>query len=82
MNIEWTKTGRNFIRGEFKDLYDNECSVQQSSLATEHAIWLGCNSAKFDCNNIPYGTRMHLTKEMARDLATILLKFATTGELK
>lgn len=32
-------------RFDFTDLYGVECSVQESSLATDHAIWLGVNDA-------------------------------------
>lgn len=38
-------TDRGFSRIEFKDRYDCECSIQKSSLATEHAIWFGINDA-------------------------------------
>lgn len=44
MQIENTQRG--FGRGEFKDLYGDECSIQKSSLATEDAIWLGISKAK------------------------------------
>lgn len=43
MVIELTRRG--FARGEFIDLYGSECSIQESSLATEAALWLGINSA-------------------------------------
>jgi hypothetical protein len=35
------KTNRGFELIEFADLYDNKCSLQKSSLATEDAIWFG-----------------------------------------
>jgi hypothetical protein len=35
------KTERGFDLIEFKDRYDAACSLQQSSLASESAIWLG-----------------------------------------
>lgn len=37
------KTKRGFGRIEFKDYEGIECSLQQSSLATTNAIWLGMN---------------------------------------
>ena len=40
-----TKTNRGFNINLFKDRYNNECSLQKSSLGTEHAIWLGINDA-------------------------------------
>ena len=39
--IEFGNTERGFSLGEFKDRYGVSCSIQQSSLATENAIWLG-----------------------------------------
>ena len=37
------KTERGFYRMEFKDRNSVDCSLQQSSLALEDCIWLGCN---------------------------------------
>jgi len=44
-NIEMKRTERGFEIGEFTDYYGVKCSIQQSSLATMNAIWLGCNDA-------------------------------------
>lgn len=77
--IEWRKTERGFERGEFKDHYGEDCSIQQSSLATEDAIWLGRN---VEVSDKAAGARMHLTREMAGELAQILLRFSYTGELR
>jgi len=41
-----TKTERGFPLGKFNDLYDQKCSIQQSSLATENALWLGLDNAE------------------------------------
>jgi len=40
------KTERCFSYYMFADLYGNSCSIQASSLATKHAIWLGIENAK------------------------------------
>jgi hypothetical protein len=40
------KTERGFRKAEFIDHYGEGCSVQESSLATEAAIWLGIDSPK------------------------------------
>jgi len=40
-----TKTQRGFEKVEFKDLYGCACSLQESSLATERAIWVGIDDA-------------------------------------
>ena len=45
IEIEVGKTGRGFDLIEFVDRYDCKCSLQESSLATEAAIWFGCNDA-------------------------------------
>ena len=37
------RTGRGFPRVVDRDLYGQEWSIQDSSLATEPAIWLGCS---------------------------------------
>lgn len=39
-------TERGFALIEFQDRYDNKCSLQKSSLATEDAVWFGLDSAK------------------------------------
>jgi hypothetical protein len=41
-----TKTNRGFSIVKFTDRYDNQCSLQQSSLAEEKAIWLGSHDPK------------------------------------
>jgi hypothetical protein len=38
-------THRGFALIEFTDLYGAECSIQKSSLATDHCIWFGVNEA-------------------------------------
>lgn len=38
-------TNRGFHSIEFKDKYERSCSLQESSLATEPAIWLGVDDA-------------------------------------
>jgi len=44
--IEMGRTRRGFASGEFTDRYDNKCSIQESSLATEATIWLGIDDPK------------------------------------
>lgn len=39
------KTARGFSLIEFSDLYNTACNIQDSSLATECAIWLGVEKA-------------------------------------
>ena len=39
MNKKTTKQGFDYI--EFEDRYEQKCSLQESSLADERAIWLG-----------------------------------------
>ena len=82
--IAFDRTGRGFSVGTFFDRYRQECSVQDSSLATECCIWLGVD------RNIPpaYGgegkevnARMHLTRELAANLMVVLQRFIDTGSV-
>ncbi len=92
--MEIAKTQRGFALIEFKDFYDVECSLQKSSLATEDAIWFGCNDANprqcvqgVGWQAIPMpssyvaDTRMHLTREQVAELLPYLTRFVETGEL-
>lgn len=81
MPLELKPTNRGFLRGEFKDAYGEECSIQESSLATEDCIWLGCDHETVDPQGRPCGARMHLTQQMVADLLPLLHHFVETGEL-
>ncbi|CAE7860188.1 unnamed protein product [Symbiodinium microadriaticum] len=48
--MEMTQTHRGFEHGAFKDLNENECSIQDSSLATAAAIWIGVDDANPRCS--------------------------------
>lgn len=41
MEIKKSKTNRHFNIMEFEDRYGHKCSIQESSLAEEAAIWFG-----------------------------------------
>lgn len=43
--MKFKRTARGFSSYEFNDRYNEECSLQESSLATEAAIWFGINDA-------------------------------------
>jgi len=45
MKFNKTFTCRGFRLIKFKDLYEAECSIQKSSLATDDAIWVGVTDA-------------------------------------
>ncbi len=79
--IRWLSTERGFGRGEFFDFYGEACSVQESSSADQKCVWLGCDHETFDHQCRPCGARMHLTREMAREIGEILLRFADSGKL-
>ena len=72
-SIELHRTPRGFRLGTFMDRYGISCSIQESSLATEPALWLGT-----DDNG---QGRMHLTRTMARELSELLAHFAEHGVL-
>lgn len=84
-------TGRGFSIINFADITGRACSLQKSSLATEDAIWFGCDDAE------PYvmedglkkfislpkdsscNTRMHLTISDMEMLLPILIDFSQAG---
>lgn len=73
---------RGFQRGSFRDRYGADCSIQESSLATEACIWLGCDRETVDpATGHGIGARMHLTQAMAAELIPLLQYFVETGEL-
>lgn len=43
--MNFTKTARGFSIVRFDDIYNVECSIQKSSLATDDAIWIGVDDA-------------------------------------
>jgi len=93
--MKMKKTERGFRIAEFEDRYGSECSIQESSIATEDCIWLGPNSPNpqrmIEGKNgwhpveLPEGTscttRMHLTREQVSDLLPFLQHFVKTGYL-
>lgn len=79
--IAWTNTERGLRIGHFKDRYEANASIQKSSLAFEDCIWLGADDIAKAPGCEPQNRRMHLTRDMAGELARVLQKFADTGEL-
>ena len=92
MGLTINKTNRGFERIEFTDRYGVPCSLQQSSLATEDAIWLGCNDASprhlvpgqgwqpvLMPDSYVANTRMHLTREQVAELVPLLQRWLDTG---
>ncbi len=89
-----TKTERGFHVVNFIDRYGVPCSLQESSLATEEAIWFGCNNANPRHLVIGKGyvpvvmpeayvadTRMHLNRKQVAALLPHLKKFVEKGEI-
>jgi hypothetical protein len=73
---------RGFQKGKFKDRYGADCSIQESSLATEACIWLGCDHETIHGKTGERcGARMHLTQAMVSELIPLLQHFVDTGEL-
>jgi hypothetical protein len=44
--MKTSKTQRGFALVEFTDCYNESCSLQESSLATEACVWLGIDDVK------------------------------------
>ena len=70
---EMAKTERGFTCYDFVDIYGSECSFQESSLAEEAAIWLGCNEGLH--HNGKCLARMHLNVELAIKIRDLLDAF-------
>lgn len=70
------ETDRGFVRVDFKDYNHEECSLQESSIATENCVWLG-----IDCVTTGESGRMHLAQDQVRSLLPWLQRFADSGML-
>lgn len=73
------RTDRGFAYIEFKDINGYDCSIQESSLATDNAIWLGCDQGIHvdgECC-----ARMHLNREKVAKLIPVLQYFVKHGVL-
>jgi hypothetical protein len=91
MKTKFKLTPRGFGTLEFKDRYGEECSLQQSSLASENAIWFGVDEAKpiyedtakpfILPDNVVVSGRMHLTQDQVIVLLPYLQHFVKTGWL-
>lgn len=73
------ETERGFSLYNFIDDYGRECSIQKSSSAEDDKIWLGCDSGLHHHGQCM--ARMHLTKEIAKNIVIILNSFIETGEI-
>ncbi len=72
MQTEQTERGFNIIK--FTDRYGQACSLQESSLAFESAIWLGVDAGT--------NQRMHLTQEQVAVLLPHLQEFVENGGIR
>lgn len=80
--IRLKPTERGFLRGEFLDEMGEKCSIQESSLASERCVWLGCEHEMIHQHTgQPCGARMHLTRDMAVNIVMHLQRFIETGRL-
>ena len=81
--IEINEAGCDLLRGEFTDYDGESCSIQESSLADQDGLWLGCNhnTKPHHVTGDELAPRMHLTKPMAQALIPLLMRFARFGTL-
>ena len=89
--FEREKTERGFGRYMFKDTYENQCSIQKSSIATEDRIWIGFDDLNlYDKisgkpvkapDNVSAFTRMHINREQAKAIVEVLNTFIETGDI-
>lgn len=76
------ETNRGFGIIEFQDKYGQECSLQESSIATQRCVWLGVDRGIRDGNYLQdIHARMHLTQEQVTNLLPYLHNFIETGHL-
>lgn len=90
--LEKETTGRGFGLYHFHDMNGHHCTLQDSSVATESAIWFGVHEPEIKImgdngwEDVPIpdeslrSGRMHLTQEQVKALLPILTHFAETGE--
>ena len=78
-----TKTSRGFDLVTFKDRYDQPCSLQKSSIATEDCIWFGIHEQidLYTKEVVGPGQRMHLSQDQVKELLPLLQRFIDTGEI-
>jgi hypothetical protein len=80
--VKISKTSRGFAHIAFKDAYGEQCSLQKSSLATDDAIWLGCDAVeRHHVTGELMSPRMHLTRADACRLISALEAFVEFGDL-
>lgn len=72
-------TSRGFPVATFVDRYGAKCSIQDSSLADESALWFGCDEGTHIDGKCV--ARMHLTTEMVTVLIPVLQRFVDTGSI-
>lgn len=77
--IEFGPTKRGALVGKFCDRYGACCSIQESSYPEEDCVWLGVEIDAM--GELAPNGRMHLTRDLARQLAEALLHFAHDGSL-
>ena len=89
-------TNRGFLLSHFIDAHNQECSIQESSIATEARIWLGIdnpdvvifdkqNAGRYVVTAVPenwsINSRMELNQKQVKDLLPLLIHFAEHGNL-
>lgn len=94
MTLPIQRTARGFAVARFVDRNGVECSVQDSSLAREPALWLGTDHVTpqvlvpgegWRAVPIPadavVAARMHLTRAQVAALLPLLTRFLETGSI-
>lgn len=71
MKVEHTERG--FERIDFADANGENCSLQESSVATKPLLWLGVNDTTL------LARRMHLNREQVEELVLHLQAWLATG---
>jgi hypothetical protein len=73
---------RGFAYMEFKDYNGEACSIQQSSIATNRCLWLGCDhETVHQVTGEKCGARMHVNLALAKRIVRTLNRWIKTGNL-
>ncbi len=81
MHLNFILTYHGSIRADFTDMNNIKCSIQESSLATGDAIWLGRNEGLHDSDTGECMARMHLNRSQVAELIPALQFFVKHGQL-
>lgn len=70
--MEIKRTNRGFAYAEFEDYFSNKLRVQHSNISD--AVWIGYGEHEYE--------QIRINRIQARQIASVLKRFADTGDLE